>query len=754
MAGKKFTGQDKTVIKMTRKGLTEERLTDGSVKNISHRIRERPVKKETEEVLDQERNLNLPVEETVKNNGKKTSVRKFSAKQKDVTEIHLPENILTGKQKKLREHVFVSDPDQLSRQKKRIKRKQIHQKSMREQKRAGKLSFDDESPQMAKSFGMKPGRAAGKYIAKSVLSEASKEEEKEEPDVFVETGQLAERGIKTFTQGLRYAQYRIKRLDAKRHQRGFCPDFDEQKLKFETSSSKAKSNTTEGIKKSTERSRVQNHYFQKKRYKDAYRGGKAGRSAAQTGNSNIFTATENVTEKAKSVLKEIVSRNRVIFSGIGIFFVLLLVLIVSLGSCSISIQGGGSVIQITTYPGTDEELYAAENYYVALEEALNQQMNEMETTHPNYDEYQYNISEIAHNPYHLISYLTAKYGDWKFEDVKEEIRALFESQYDLNTESRTETTTETNIVRVGESLGNVVTSGYCSCAVCCGPWAGGPTASGVYPTADHTIAVDAFSPFVPIGTKVVMNGVEYTVEDTGAFARYGVDFDVYYSDHTSALAHGHRTWEAFLADDNGNSEVEVTQTTTKKILYVTLENSGFDAVARTNLNEEQLILYDALNLTYGNRSYLWDVEHISSGNGEDGMSYEIPPEALQDEEFARMIREAEKYLGVPYVWGGYSPSGFDCSGFVSYVINHCGNGWNMGRQTAEGLRNQCTFVSPENAKPGDLIFFQGTYSTPGASHVGIYVGNNMMIHCGDPIQYSNIGTGYWQQHFMCYGRLP
>ena len=136
------------------------------------------------------------------------------------------------------------------------------------------------------------------------------------------------------------------------------------------------------------------------------------------------------------------------------------------------------------------------------------------------------------------------------------------------------------------------------------------------------------------------------------------------------------------------------------------------------------------------------------------MSYEIPPEALQDEEFARMIREAEKYLGVPYVWGGYSPSGFDSSGFVSYVINHCGNGWNYGRLTADGLRGVCTYVSPEEAKPGDLIFFQGTYNTSGASHVGIYVGNNMMIHCGDPIHYSSISTSYWQQHFMCFGRLP
>lgn len=450
----------------------------------------------------------------------------------------------------------------------------------------------------------------------------------------------------------------------------------------------------------------------------------------------------------------IIKRNRAMFAGIGIFALLFLVIAVSLGSCSASIEGAGSVIGITTYPSSDEDIYAAENRYAALESALNQQINEMERRHPNYDEYQYNIAEIGHNPYHLISYLTAKYGDWTYADVENELQALFEAQYHLNTEGRTETVTETRNVRVGESLGQVVTSGYCNCRICCGVWSGGPTASGAYPTANHTIAVDASNPFVPIGTKVVMNGVEYTVEDTGAFARYGVQFDVYYDNHAAASAHGHQTWEAYIADDNGSQEVTVTSTSTKKILYVTLTNGSFDAVARANLNAEQLIIYNALNTTYGNRNYLWDVNNVTSGSGGNGMSYEIPPEALQDEEFARMIREAEKYLGVPYVWGGYSPSGFDCSGFVSYVINHCGNGWNYGRLTAEGLRGVCTYVSPGEAKPGDLIFFQGTYNTSGASHVGIYVGNNMMIHCGDPIHYSNISTSYWQQHFMCFGRLP
>lgn len=191
----------------------------------------------------------------------------------------------------------------------------------------------------------------------------------------------------------------------------------------------------------------------------------------------------------------------------------------------------------------------------------------------------------------------------------------------------------------------MVTSGYCNCSICCGRWSGGPTASGAYPTANHTIAVDANNPIVPMGTKVIMNGVEYTVEDTGNFARYGVAFDVYYDSHSAASAHGHQTWEAFLADDNGSREVEVTTTTTQRVLYVTLTNTNFDAVARANLTEEQEILYDALNTTLGNRDYLWDVKRITGAGG--GMSYEIPPEALSDERFARMIREAENIWDIP-----------------------------------------------------------------------------------------------------------
>ena len=183
----------------------------------------------------------------------------------------------------------------------------------------------------------------------------------------------------------------------------------------------------------------------------------------------------------------------------------------------------------------------------------------MESTHPGYDEYWYQVDEISHNPYHLISYFTAKYGEFTYSQVADEVEEIFREQYSLYVDEVNDTVTETKTVRVGESLGQVVTSGYCNCSICCGSWSGGPTASGAYPTANHTIAVDAANPFVPMGTKVVMNGVEYVVEDTGAFARYGVQFDVYYDSHSAASAHGHQTWEAFIADDNGSQEVEVTR---------------------------------------------------------------------------------------------------------------------------------------------------------------------------------------------------
>ena len=629
----------------------------------------------------------------------------------------------------------------------KVKREQIQ----KEQKKAGRLSFGDEDNGMVRGAGMGISKKAVSAAAGSAAVYIhGKAHEAEQENAAVEGTHRAELMAEST---LRYTMHRTSRGMHKRNARLQESEFLEKgtgRLLHETVQ-EASGKTAGQAAKNAEKAKrgILQKFWQKRQYQKAYQAAKKGKKTA----AGTAKATQTIASKARSVASSIVGKSKGILGIVvaaGLFFVMIASL---LASCGASIQGGAaSTIASTTYGSTDEDIHAVEDAYLELEAALNEQINSMESRHPGYDEYRYQIDEISHNPYHLISYFSAKYGEFTYEQVKDEVEEIFQLQYSITTESTRETVTETKMVRVGESLGQVVTSGYCSCSICCGQWAGGPTASGVYPTANHTIAVDASNPFVPIGTKVVMNGVEYVVEDTGAFARYGVQFDVYYSDHASASAHGHQTWEAYLADDNGNQEVEVTTTQEVNRLDVTLTNHGLDAVLRELMDENEEGRYDLYNATYGNRDYLFDTETLPGGGGDFG--YEIPAEALTDQKFANMIHEAEKYLGRPYVWGGSSPStSFDCSGFVSWVINNCGNGWNIGRQTTDGLMGCCSQVSPSDAKPGDLIFFQGTYDTPGASHVGIYVGDNMMIHCGNPIQYTSIASAYWQEHFLAFGRI-
>lgn len=629
----------------------------------------------------------------------------------------------------------------------KIKREQLHKE---QKKQAGRLSFGDESSGMIQGAGIgmaKKAVSAGTVAASAYVHGKSHEAEQE--NAAVEGAYKAELlGEKT----VRYAVSRSsRRLQESLHtERQAEKTAEAGRLQFEAMKKSGKEVGKHAAEVEQSKKNAILRFWQKRRYKQAYAAAKEGKKATE----DTIRVTETIAVKAKKVLQEILCRNRAIFAGIGVCVLLFAVMAASLSSCSASIQGGSTTIISTTYASEDEDIYAAENAYAQLEAALNNQINSMEATHPEYEEYRYQVDEISHNPYHLISYLTVKYGDFTYAQVASEIEEIFREQYSIHTESVRETVTETQTVRVGESLGQVVTSGYCNCPICCGVWSGGSTASGAMPQANHTIAVDASNPFVPLGTKIVMNGVEYVVEDTGAFDQYGVQFDVYYGDHAAASAHGHQTWEAYIADDNGSQEVEVTSTREVNRLETVLTNHNLDTVLRNRMNDEEEQRYDYYNLTYGNRDYLFDVNTLPSGGGSGGFGYEIPAEALSDEKFANMIHEAEKYLGYPYVWGGASPStSFDCSGFVSWVINNCGNGWNVGRQTADGLRSCCAYVSPSEAKPGDLIFFQGTYNTPGASHVGIYVGDNMMIHCGNPIQYANISSAYWQEHFMAFGRI-
>lgn len=406
---------------------------------------------------------------------------------------------------------------------------------------------------------------------------------------------------------------------------------------------------------------------QKQAIKKEYAAAKAGAAAAENtaaGTAKAAQGTASMTEKAFQFVQ---SHSHIII-GIAAVGLLVLVIAGSVSSCSVLINGGGNVVLGTSYTAEDEDLKGVETDYTKLEDKLRKQIDRIETDHPGYDEYRYNLAEIGHNPYELASLLTVEFENYTRSQVQARLQSIFEAQYELKLEEKVEIRTRKE-TRVGYRYNPITGTG-------------------------HT----------------------YTYQVT-------VQYEY-------------------------------------KILNVTLLNRGVDYVARNSgLTDDQLQRYEVTLECRGNRDDLFAGIAFATpdGAGSSGeyQDYDIPGEALTDEKFRKMITEAEKYLGYPYVWGGSSPStSFDCSGFVSWVINHCGVGWNVGRLGAEGLRNICSYVSPANAKPGDLIFFEKTYDTSGASHVGIYVGNNMMIHCGDPIQYTSIDTNYWQQHFLQFGRLP
>ena len=405
---------------------------------------------------------------------------------------------------------------------------------------------------------------------------------------------------------------------------------------------------------------------QKQAIKKEYAAAKAGAAAAEntaSGTAKAAQGTVSITEKAFQFVQ---SHSHIII-GIAAVGLLVLVIAGSVSSCSVLINGGGNVVLGTSYTAEDEDLKGVETDYTKLEDKLRKQIDRIETDHPGYDEYRYNLAEIGHNPYELASLLTVEFENYTRSQVQARLQSIFEAQYELKLVEKVEIRTRKE-TRVGYSYNPITGTG-------------------------HT----------------------YTYQVT-------VQYEY-------------------------------------KILNVTLLNRGVDYVARNSgLTDDQLQRYEVTLECRGNRDDLFAGIAFATpdGAGSSGeyQDYDIPGEALTDEKFRKMITEAEKYLGYPYVWGGSSPStSFDCSGFVSWVINHCGNGWNVGRQTANGLMGKCDIIPKSEAKPGDLIFFQKTYNTSGASHVGIYVGNGMMIHCGNPISYASIETNYWRQHYYCMGRI-
>ena len=395
----------------------------------------------------------------------------------------------------------------------------------------------------------------------------------------------------------------------------------------------------------------------KKQYM-ANRYGKGAKTAHQTA-KNTKTAAQKTASATEKITQFIVRNKKGILIALGIGAVLMF-LISTISSCSIMMEGGFQSIVGTSYTSEDEDIIAVDDDYTLLERALQARIDNIETEYPGYDEYQYHLDEIGHNPFTLASYLTAKLQVYKRSEVQDELRALFDEQYSITTHEeievryRTETRTDTWTDEEGNTHSDT-----------------------------------------------------YTVE---------VPYDYY-------------------------------------ILHITLKNKDISIIADSHLTGEQYEMFSVYMETQGNKSYLFE-GNIYAPNMGEYTDYDIPPDALTDPAFAALIHEAEKYLGYPYVWGGSSPStSFDCSGFVCWVLNQSGV-YSINRTTAQGIFNQCAIIPPSEARPGDIIFFTGTYASSGAvSHVGIYVGNGMMIHCGNPIQYASVNSTYWTQHFYAYGRL-
>ena len=672
MADKRFRGRDKIVQKMTKDGLVEENLRTGETKSA---VADEPPKQEDSEKDAAESAEETPVvEEEVcmdAEDGEEEKLQRSTAKQStEYYKAHQED----GKPKE--KDVTPVDEDAEPAPKKK-----------------GRLSFDDEQKGgIVRGAGLGIKKVAKKGVDTATGFAHNKVHQVEKENSGVESAHKSEEtleGLYRFSKGRKKTREKSARA--------------EKKVEVEKKSSRLKFSENEGgtaeeaaempLKKKPPQPPptdaegkavkiVGSKFYQKKQYKDAYAAAKRGQKAGSTASKQAATAANTLAEKAKAAVQEIVVQNKTLWAGLGIAALMLMLIMGAFSSCSAAIQGTGSTFIGTTYPSKDADMKGAEEDYLELEKKLDEQIRQMESTHPGYDEYRYQLDEIGHDPYQLISHLTAVYEQFTRGQVKTVIKSLFEQQYLLKVWETIEIRTRME------------------------------TRVGIRPT------IDAFGN-VSMETYTYQEEVEYEY----------------------------------------------------KILNVLLKNKGFDTIARKNMDRKQTGRYDAYNLTYGNRPELFGAGSPtysggttgsigSGGSGGTGGSsgggfrYDIPEEALSDKKFARMIAEAEKYLGMPYVWGGSSPStSFDCSGFVCWVINNCGNGWNVGRTTANGLRGKCSYVSPANAQPGDLIFFEKTYNTVGASHVGIYVGNGMMIHCGDPISYTSINSTYWQNHFLGFGRI-
>lgn len=420
----------------------------------------------------------------------------------------------------------------------------------------------------------------------------------------------------------------------------------------------------------------------------------AHRQAKEAANG-AGSISKKFTDKAEDLMGRMAEMIREFFEDHPLMMILAVIILIvvivlsgALSSCSVMVGGISGGTTVSSFTAEDADIRRVENNYVALESDLQTRIDNIESDHPGYDEYNYSLAEISHNPFELAALLTVLYENYTPSQVQTKIQEIFNQQYKLTSTEVVEIRTRT------ETRWHWVT---------------------YYRDEDRT------------GYRIVNGRLE---------------------SYTYTVSVPYQKYESY--------EVEVQYE--YKILNTTLTNSGISAaVGAAGLNEEQMERYNLLLETRGNKPDIFgDNVYANPGVSPEYEHYAVPGEYLTNQQFSNMLSEAEKYLGYPYVWGGSNPStSFDCSGFVSYVINNCGNGWNYGRLTANGWKNATSRVAASDVQAGDLVFFQGTYNTSGASHVGIVVDpvNKIMIHCGNPIQYASYDTPYWRAHAYCYGRI-
>ena len=407
-----------------------------------------------------------------------------------------------------------------------------------------------------------------------------------------------------------------------------------------------------------------NKHYQKQNIKKEYAA--ARKSGSQTASTATKKTGKKTREKAADKVKEFFAKNKKVFLWIGVGAMVLVLLAAGISSCTAMFTSTGSSVIASSYLSEDEAMLGAEEQYLQMEAELQDKLDNFESYYPGYDEYNFDLDDIEHDPYVLISILSALHeAEFTLDEIQSTLQMLFDKQYILTTEEIVEVRYRTE-TRVGS----------------------------------------------------------YTVTDP----------------ETGATSTEYYTYEVQVPYNY-------------YIMNVTLENFNLSHVPVYIMSQDQLSMYATYMSVVGNREDLFpSSEYVDKYITDPPDEYEINSAYLSDATFATLIEEAEKYLNYPYVWGGSNPdTSFDCSGFVSYVLTNSGL-VNTGRLGAQGLYNVCTPVSRANAQPGDLVFFVGTYDTPGVSHVGIYVGDGVMLHCGDPIQYSSINTSYWQSHFYAFGR--